>query len=437
MTWILTLALPVSALQAELVKAVEKVGPAVVSITVTSRTLVSTSPFSRDPFWSFFFPPQILEREVHSLGSGIVLTPDGEILTNAHVLGEHPDSITVTFPSGEQYPAKVLGVADAYDLALLKVESSHPLPHVELGNSDSLRTGQFVIAIGNPFGYLLEDLEPTVTVGVISALHRTLKGKQERKYYNMIQTDAAINPGNSGGPLVDLEGRVVGINTFIFSSSGGSEGIGFAIPINTARRIVKELRAYGRVRPVLLGFRVQGLSPELREALGYEGQGGVLIQDVLPGHPAARFLQDGDVLVELNGHPIRNEGDFRDQTYALLAGDRMRGKVVRGGKILPFSFTLPEFRLPPVREILGARLRPVSRRMAWYYDLPVDYGLLVEQISPHSPLLGMGIREGDVILEVNGVKLQRARDLEEALQGRRLVLRVYRNGRVLLLRFWR
>ncbi len=437
MTWLLTLALPASALQAELVKAVEKVGPAVVSITVTSRTLVSASPFARDPFWSFFFPPQILEREVHSLGSGIVLTPDGEILTNAHVLGEHPDSITVTFPSGEQYPAKILGVAEAYDLALLKVDAPYPLPHAELGNSDNLRIGQFVIAIGNPFGYLLEDLEPTVTVGVISALHRTLKGRQDRKYYNMIQTDAAINPGNSGGPLVDLEGRVVGINTFIFSSSGGSEGIGFAIPVNTARRIVEELRTYGRVRPVLIGFRVQGLSPELREALGYKGRGGVLIQDVLPEHPAARFLRDGDILVEINGHPVRNEGDFRDRTYALLVGDRIRGKVVRGGQIRSFAFTLPEFRPPRAREVMGARLRPVNRKMAWYYDLPVDYGLLVEALSPRSPLASMGIREGDVILEVNGVKLEKPRDLEEALQGRRLVLRVYRDGRVLLLRFWR
>jgi len=435
MTWFL-LTLPASVLQADVVKAVEKVGPAVVSITVTSRTLVSAS-LARDPFWSFFFPPQIFEREIHSLGSGIVLTPQGEILTNAHVLGEQPDSITVTFPSGEQYPAKIIGVADLYDLALLKVEAPHPLPYVELGNSDSLRTGQFVIAIGNPFGFLLEDLEPTVTVGVISALHRTLKGKQERKYYDMIQTDAAINPGNSGGPLVDLEGRVVGINTFIFSSSGGSEGIGFAIPVNTARRIVKELREHGRVRPVLLGFRIQALSPRLREALGYRDRGGVLIQDILPGHPAAHFLRDGDILVEVNGYPIRNEGDFRDRTYALLVGDLIWGKVVRGGKVQSFSFTLPELHLPQLREVLGAKVRPVNQEMAWFYDLPVDYGLRVEALSPRSPLAGMGIREGDVILEVNGLKLGKPGDLEKALQGRQLVLRVYRNGQVILLRFWR
>lgn len=437
MTLLLLLALPASALQDALVRAVRSVGPAVVSITVTSRTYVSASPFAQDPFWNFFFPPQILERQVHSLGSGVILTPDGEILTNAHVLGKHPDSVTVTLSSGEQFSARVLGIADDYDLALLKVEAPRPLPFAKLGDSDSLQTGQVVIAIGNPFGFLLEDLEPTVTAGVISALHRTLKGKPERKYYDMIQTDAAINPGNSGGPLVDLAGRVVGINTFIFSSSGGSEGIGFAIPINTARRIVKELRQYGKVRPVLLGFRVQPLTPELRKALGYAGKGGVLVQDVLPGHPASRFLRDGDLLVEVNGVTIRNEGDFRDRTYALLVGDRISGTVVRGGKALRFSFVLPEFRLPEAREVLGATVRPVNRSVAWYYDLPVDYGLLVERLSPRSALVSMGLREEDVILEVNGTRMERPEDLPEALRSRRIIMKILRKGQVILLRFWR
>ncbi len=437
MTFLLLATLPVSSLQDRLVTVSREVGQAVVSISVTSRTLVATSPFFNDPFWNFFFPPSVLEREVHSLGSGTVLSPEGEILTNAHVLGERPDSIVVTFPSGEQYPARVIGVAEAYDLALLKVDAPHPLPHVRTGNSDSLHTGQIVIAIGNPFGFLLEDLEPTVTVGVISALHRTLKGKNQRRYYDMIQTDAAINPGNSGGPLVDLDGRVIGINTFILSSSGGSEGVGFAIPINTALKVVRELRAHGKIRPVLLGFRVQGLSPGLREALGYREPGGVLVQDVLPEHPASRFLEDGDILLRLNGRRLYNVGDFQDVTYALFVGDRVEGQLWRRGRVYTFRFRLPEFRLPPVRKALGATLRPVNREVAWYYDLPVDHGIRIESLSPRSPLARLGLREGDVIVAVNGRPVRSPRDLDRAMEGRRLVLRIFRGDRELLLRFWR
>lgn len=438
MPWFLIATLPIHTLQDQLIQVSQKVGKAVVSISVTSRKVVATSPFTHDPFWNFFFPPDLVEREVHSLGSGILLSSEGEILTNAHVLGKQPDSIIVTLPSGHQYPATIIGIADIYDLALLKVDATG-LPHVALGNSDSLQIGQIVLAIGNPFGFLLEDLEPTVTVGVISALHRTLKGEQQRKYYDMIQTDAAINPGNSGGPLVDLEGRVIGINTFIFSSSGGSEGVGFAIPINTAKKVVHELRRWGKIRPALLGFWVQELTSGLREALGYQSTGGVLIQDVLPGHPASRFLEDGDILLSLNGRHLFNVGDFHDAAYALFPGDRIVGKRWRRGHVQLFQFQLPPLQMPPVTNDneLGAKLRPVNREMAWYYNLPVDYGVRIESLSMRSILARLGLREGDVIVTVNDQKIRSPRDLKQAFANRQLVLRIVRGGQELLLRFWR
>ncbi len=424
------------AFEQELMAVARKVSPAVVSISAMSTEVVQ-APWMSDPFWQFFFPPETMTRKVQSLGTGVVLSPSGEILTNAHVV-EKADSILVTLPSGEQYPARLIGVAHVYDLALLKISPEHPLRAAKLGNSDSLAIGQVVLALGNPFGIYLEDLEPTVTMGVVSALHRTLKGQRDRKYYDMIQTDAAINPGNSGGPLVTLSGEVVGINTFILSSSGGSEGVGFAIPINTARKVVRELKAYGRVRPVVLGFRVQPLTPSLREALAVRGHRGILIRDLLERHPAARTLEDGDVLVELNGRPIYNVGDFRDVTYALVPGDVLRGKVLRDGKIRFFRFVVPELSLPPADTLFGATVRRVNQDLAWVLEYPEKSGLYFVRVPSGSVASRLGFETGDVLVSVNQTPVRSVREVRRIVQhARRIVFVIWRQGQRLVLQYWR
>ncbi|MEO0071921.1 MAG: trypsin-like peptidase domain-containing protein [candidate division WOR-3 bacterium] len=233
-----------------IVRAARKVSPAVVSITVIQERIVTTAPFFSpfadpffDEFFRDFFPRRQYREQVQSLGSGVIISPDGDIVTNAHVV-EKATKIKVTLPDNREFDGEVVEIDPTYDLALVRVKGKN-LPYAELGSSDDLMIGEWCIALGNPFGFLLEDAQPTVTVGVISAVNRTIKSSRgdERVYRNMIQTDAAINPGNSGGPLVNALGEVIGINTFIFSRSGGSEGIGFAIPINVVKKFIKEAQS--------------------------------------------------------------------------------------------------------------------------------------------------------------------------------------------------
>ncbi|MEO0141969.1 MAG: trypsin-like peptidase domain-containing protein, partial [candidate division WOR-3 bacterium] len=221
-----------------IVLAANKVGPAVVSITVIQTRIITISPFDDEFFRRFFgdfFPEQRYRQQIKSLGSGVIISPDGFIITNEHVVSNATE-INVTLPDARQFKAQIIAADRTMDLALLKVDG-HNLPYAELGSSEDLLIGEWVIALGNPFGFMLEDTRPTVTVGVISALNRAIKSAHEdRIYKDMIQTDAAINPGNSGGPLVNILGQVIGINTFILTSSGGSEGVGFARPINVVKK---------------------------------------------------------------------------------------------------------------------------------------------------------------------------------------------------------
>jgi serine protease Do len=240
-----------------IVTAAERVSPSVVSVSVVTTRVVRSDPIPgmfRDEFFDRFFPPTEYRQRIPGLGSGVIVDNSGLVLTNEHVVRGAED-VKVTLTDGRQLPAKVLGGTAIYDLAILKVEANK-LPVAPLGDSDDLVVGEWAIAIGNPFGYLLADTQPTVTAGVISATRRDIKSEATETgvYKNMIQTDAAINPGNSGGPLVNADGQVIGINTFIFTSTGGSIGLGFAIPINLAKRILGEVEKYGRVRAAWPGM---------------------------------------------------------------------------------------------------------------------------------------------------------------------------------------
>jgi serine protease Do len=329
-----------------IVAAAERVSPAVVSVSVVTTRVVRSDPFeglAHDEFWDRFFPPTEYRERIPGLGSGVLVDDSGLVLTNEHVVRD-AEGITVALPDGRQFPARVLGATSTYDLAVLKISGTH-LPVAPLGDSDSLMVGEWAIAIGNPFGFLINDTQPSVTAGVISATRRDIKSQVSETgvYKNMIQTDAAINPGNSGGPLVNSDGQVIGINTFIFTQGGGSLGIGFAIPINLARRVIDEIVRYGRIRAAWPGMQVQEVTPLLARRLGFREAGGLVISRIEKNGPADRAgVRLGDRLLTVNHVPIRVLDDAQRAIYGATVGDRLDLEVDRGGRTLKLSLTLVE-----------------------------------------------------------------------------------------------
>ncbi|MFN8179890.1 MAG: trypsin-like peptidase domain-containing protein [bacterium] len=320
-----------------LVRAAQKAGPSVVTVSVLRTQLVEGPALGPNgDFFSPFF--QNLRRRylqrVQALGSGVIVRKDGTILTNFHVVNG-AEKIKITLADGREYEGRFLGGTQLYDVAVLRADvGKDDVPVATLDKSGELEIGEWVMAIGNPFGYLLGDTQPTVTAGVVSAIRRDIhsEGTQDTLYKNMIQTDAAINPGNSGGPLVDAVGDVVGINTFIFSQSGGSVGIGFAIPIGTASRVMDEILAHGTVREVWVGVRVQEIPESLAESLDLESREGVIVASVDPGSPAEKAgVRRGDVIHSIGGERIRNFDDARRALYARLVGDRIDVVLERDG----------------------------------------------------------------------------------------------------------
>ena len=329
-----------------IVTAAQRVSPAVVSVSVVTTRVVRADPFGgllHDEFWDRFYPPTEYRERMPSLGSGVIVDVRGLILTNEHVV-RGADDIKVTLTDGRQLPAHVLGSSATYDLAVLKVEAAK-LPAAPLGDSDDLVVGEWAIAIGNPFGYLLNDTQPTVTAGVVSATRREIKSEvtETGVYKNMIQTDAAINPGNSGGPLVNGDGDVIGINTFIFTKGGGSLGIGFAIPINLARRVVAEIEKFGRVRVAWPGMQVQEVTPYLAHRLGFEDLGGLVVTRIESGGPADRAgVRIADRIREVNGRVVNSVDDAQRGIYGAQVGDRIRLGIERGSRKLDLNLTLVE-----------------------------------------------------------------------------------------------
>jgi serine protease Do len=321
-----------------IVAATEKAAPAVVTITVNQRVAV------RDPrlrFFDFFFPdrqlPRLRYQERQSYGSGVIIGSEGYVVTNAHVLGQTPVQVIITLTDGTDYLAEVIEVVDHFDLALLKIDGEN-LPAATLADSDDLKIGEWAIAIGSPFGQLLADTQPTVTVGVISALNRDIVRQQDagRYYLGMIQTDAAINPGNSGGALVNALGEVVGINTFIFSESGGSIGIGFAVPSNRVRWVLEEVREFGHYRQANWGVVLHPLTGEIMAALDITNPVGFIVRDIIEDSPAWRGgLRLYDVVRTLNGVPLDSRDTVIRLVYEAIVGDRIEFTAEREGQ--PFS----------------------------------------------------------------------------------------------------
>lgn len=331
--------------QTAITRAVEQVAPAVVSINVIEVQQVRyRDPFAGDPFFEYFFGrrgERVVERQVQGVGSGFVVSPDGYIVTNDHVAGS-ASKITVSFPDGRELPARLVGSDPESDIALVKVDSEEPLPYLAFAESEDVFVGEWAIALGNPFG-LFQAAEPTVTVGVVSAVGRDFAPDPSgRAFRDMIQTDAAINRGNSGGPLVNALGEVIGVNTFIYSQSGGSVGLGFATPAWRARRIVEELRATGRVaRPAPPGFSVRPLNARLARMLELDVEEGLVVWSVDAGSPAeAAGLRPYDIVLALDGEAVADAATANAILRSRRPGETVRLRVLRDGQEREITLTL-------------------------------------------------------------------------------------------------
>ena len=315
-------------------RAVETVAPAVVSINVTGVEQVAY----RDPFDAFFAPyfgrrprPRVYEKTVHQMGSGFVISPDGYIVTNDHVAGNATE-ILVAFPDGEILEGRLVGADEVSDIALIKVDPPEPLPYLAFDEDEEAIVGEWVIALGNPFG-LFEAADPSVTVGVVSAVGRDFSIQEGRVFSDMIQTDAAINSGNSGGPLVNATGEVIGVNTFIYSRTGGSVGLGFAVPAERAARIVRELRETGRVdRSIYTGLSVSPVNARIARVLRLQRPEGVLVEAIDQDSPADEAgFESYDVILAIAGKPVRTLADARAHLADYRPGDRVTFTVLRDG----------------------------------------------------------------------------------------------------------
>ena len=322
-------------------RAVEAASPAVVSVNVIEvRNVVRRANPIEELFYGRRIPDRVYQQEVQGLGSGFLISDDGYIVTNDHVAG-NAARITIAFPDGSTMPAELVGSDPETDIALLKVEPETPLPHLEFEDAGDAVVGEWAIALGNPFG-LFEAAEPTVTVGVVSAVGRDFPAQQGRVFQDMIQTDAAINSGNSGGPLVNALGRVIGMNTFIFSRSGGSVGLGFSVPAWRVRQVVAELRSTGRVdRTSYTGLSIRPVDARLARAFGLSEARGLVVTSVETDSPAERAgLLPRDLIVSLEGEDVQTNEDVRDRLIDRRAGDTVRLGIVRRGQPMTVDLRL-------------------------------------------------------------------------------------------------
>ncbi|MCL6643246.1 MAG: trypsin-like peptidase domain-containing protein [Candidatus Bipolaricaulota bacterium] len=431
--------------------AIRKAGPAVVQLEVIKQSSIR-SPFHEffdDPFWRRFFgdpfdPHRGIER---SLGSGFVTEFQGQkiIITNNHVV-QDATSIRITFPDRRSVEGELVGGDPFLDVAVVRLKdaNAHALPTVELGDSDKIEIGDWAIAIGNPLGF-----QHTVTAGIISALHRDFpKPDGSGRFQDMIQTDAAINPGNSGGPLLDALGRVIGINTAI---AVNAEGINFAIPINAALRVLPSLLASGRVTRAWLGVVIQELTDEIASQFGVEPESGVLIADVRPDGPSYGILQRGDIVLSVDGKPVKRVSELQQEIMYRPAGSKVQLEILRSGTRQTVEVTLgerpseqalmgpaPSVPAQPIPqgqgvEKFGLKVQALTPELARQLNLPADaQGVVIESVQPGSRAFWAGLQVGDLIIEINRQPVKSLDDwnklVSELPDDARLVLAIVPRG---------
>ena len=391
----------------------ELTGPSVV--TITSQTIVVTrvpsfpdfsQPYMFDPWGEYFQMPREQEYILTGVGSGVIVSVDGMILTNYHVVGE-ADELEVVLQNGDRYTGEIVGTDPQTDLAVIRIEASD-LPAITIGDSDELKVGQWVLAVGSPFA-----LSQTVTQGIISYIGRSDVGLAE--YEDYIQTDAAINPGNSGGALVDLDGKLVGINTAIITRTGGYQGIGFAIPVNVAVDVMEDLLTHGYVRRGWLGVTIQELTPGLANHFGLEvSNGGVLVSQVLRDTPASDYgIYRGDVILTIDGETFRTTTEFRNMIANIDPGNEVEIVIFRNGGNVSVPVVLGErvadeavvSSAPSISNDFGWTLEELDRETAEAIGNPSLRGVLVLDVNQSGRAASVGINTGDVIIEVDGFEV--------------------------------
>jgi serine protease Do/serine protease DegQ len=407
---------------------VERVTPAVVNIRV-SQTVQQRNPFADDPFWQFFGGPNAPNgsRQVASAGSGVIVDAEqGYILTNHHVVAD-ADEIRVSLVDGEELDAEVVGSDPATDIALIRVDSED-LTEMPIGNSENVRVGDFVLAIGNPFG-----LGHTVTSGIVSALGRA--GINPNGYEDFIQTDASINPGNSGGALVNMRGELVGINSAIISRTGGNVGIGFAVPTEIAGSIMRQILDFGEVRRGLLGVTIQGIDAEIAEALNASVDRGALITEVVPGSAAQESgLKVDDIIIAVNEEKISNATELRNAIGLKGSGENVEIRYIRDGET---RTTTAKLGRADVAAAAGADIHPglTGAQLATFQAANgTEAGVEITAIAGGSPAAQRGLRDGDIVTQVNRRGVRNLAQFREVAVGNRILfLRVERGDRSLML----
>lgn len=401
--------------------------PAVVYIKV-EKTVKSNSstrvPFNDEFFRRFFGEPMPgqpqripqQKRMIQGQGSGFIISPDGYILTNNHVVGG-ADKVIVKLLDGREFEATTIGTDPPTDVAVIKIDAKN-LPVLPLGDSDKVEVGEWVLALGNPFG-----LSHSLTAGIVSATGRTSVGISD--YEDFIQTDAAINPGNSGGPLLNLEGRAIGINTAIYSRNGGYMGIGFAIPVNMAQSIYNQLIEHGNVTRGYLGITIQDLTPELAKSFGLKDTDGILIAQVMPDTPAEKAgLKQGDVIVKFNDEQVESFAPFRNKIALSEPGTKVNITVIRDGKAKSFAVTIEKKASdeqtapskPESLEKLGLTVTTLTKELADRYGYADEKGVVVTRVDPSSAAALSGLKPGMLISEANREQIKNVKDFEKAIE---------------------
>ncbi len=428
----------------------KSVKPSVVTVFTERVFKVRRHPFFGGPFEDFFEDffgqrrrnPEEQEFRQRGLGSGVIVSKDGYILTNNHVI-QKADTINVRLLDGRTFPAEVVGVDPKTDLALLRVDADN-LPVIQLGNSDELQVGEWVMAIGSP---LSPNLAHSVTRGMVSAKGRSNVGIAD--YEDFIQTDAAINPGNSGGALINLDGELIGINTAIASRTGGFQGIGFAVPVNMVRSVMESLIKHGKVIRGWLGIYIQDINENLAKAMDLPGTEGALVADVVEDSPAEEAgLQEEDVILELNGKKIPNTADLRNNIASTPPGTEVTLTIFRDGESKKVQVTLgklePESPSPKVeqklQDLFGFSVAPFDQQMAQQYNLDQSLkGVVVTGVEPGSKAARAGLNEGDLVVAVNRKKAENMRQFNELVgeleKGDTVFLRVIRGNRSFFVAF--